>query len=302
MIKLIDKRFRFLLVSGLVLLAGIVSLAVFGLNAGIDFSSGSLLTLSFEQPVTQNELKAELSSLGRGEAIVQTTGEGDFLIRTTQMTNDEKGDLKVALAETFGPLEELGFTNVDPIIAHQTARTAAIAVAVAAFGILLYITWAFRRMPKPFHYGSCGIIALVHDALVAIGVFSIFGAVFGWEIDLMFIIGILAVIGYSINNTVVVFDRIRENLARDPRADFSRIVNDSVSQSLVRSFNTSLTTVVVLLALLLFIGAQIQTFTSVMLIGIVAGTYSSLFIAPSLLVIWERNEWGRLLLRGSRGR
>jgi preprotein translocase subunit SecF len=302
MISLIRKRFRFLAASGLVLLAGIVSLLVFGLNSGIDFSSGSMLTLSFDQTVTQDELKAELDSLGHGNAIVQTTGEGDFLIRTTQLTNEEKGDLKESLTEALGPLEELGFTNVDPIIAHQTAQTAGIAIAIAAVGILLYITWAFRRMPRPFHYGTCGIIALLHDIVITVGIFSILGAVLGWEIDLMFIIGILAVIGYSINNTVVIFDRIRENISKDPRADFAELVNSSVSQSLIRSVNTSLTTIVVLLALLLFIGSQIQTFASVMLIGILAGTYSSLFVAPSLLVIWERREWRRLLPFGSRGR
>ncbi len=302
MISLVGKRFRFLAASGLVLLSGIVSLLVFGLNSGIDFTSGSMLTLSFDQAVTQDELKVELDSLGHGNAIVQTTGEGDFLIRTTQLTNEEKGDLKEDLTEALGPLEELGFTNVDPIIAHQTAQTAGIAIAIAAVGILLYITWAFRRMPKPFHYGTCGIIALLHDVLITVGIFSILGAVLSWEIDLMFIIGILAVIGYSVNNTVVIFDRIRENVSKDPRADFAELVNSSVFQSLIRSTNTSLTTIVVLLALLLFIGSQIQTFASVMLIGILAGTYSSLFIAPSLLVIWEHREWGRLLPFASRGK
>ncbi|MBA7709678.1 Protein translocase subunit SecF [subsurface metagenome] len=168
-------------------------------------------------------------------------------------------------------------------------------MAVAAVGILLYITWAFRRMPKPFHYGTCAIVALVHDALIALGIFSILGAILGWEINLMFIIGILAVIGYSVNNTVVVFDRIRENLLKSVRPDFEAVVNSSLAQTLIRSLNTSLTTIIVILALMLFVGAQIQNFAVVMLIGIIAGTYSSLFIAPSILVIWEKGEWPRLL-------
>ena len=295
MIDLIGKRFRFLLISGVVILLGVVSLGVFGLKAGIDFSSGSLLTLAFEQPVSLNELKPELAQLGHEKAVVQTTAEGDFLIRTTQMTTGEKTQLKDGLAAVFGPVDELGFVNVDPVIAKQTAQAAAIAVAAAAIGILLYITWAFRRMPKPFHYGSCAIIALVHDALVAVGVFSILGGILDWEIDLMFIIGILAVIGYSVNNTVVIFDRIRENLLKEPRSDFKTVVNSSVAQSLIRSLNTSLTTIIVILALVFFVGTQIQNFAAVMLIGILAGTYSSLFIAPSLLVIWERGEWRRLV-------
>jgi preprotein translocase subunit SecF len=293
--NIIANRFRFLFISGLVILAGLVSLGAFGLKAGIDFSSGSLLTLSFEQTVEINELKGELDSLGYDNAIVQTTGEGDFLIRTQQLTTAEKTQLKNDLADEFSAVTEKGFENVDPVIASQTAQTAAIAVAVAAIGILLYITWAFRRMPKPLHYGSCAVIALLHDALISLGVFAILGAILGWEINLMFIIGILAVIGYSVNNTVVVFDRIRENLLKTERPVLETVVNQSLSETIVRSLNTSLTTIVVILALLLFVGSTIQNFAVVMLIGIIAGTYSSLFVAPSILVIWENGQWRRLL-------
>ncbi len=302
MMDLIGKRFRFFLISGVVILIGIVSLGVFGLKWGIEFSSGSLLTLGFEQEVAINELKQELDSLGYANAIVQTTGEGDFLIRTAVLTTEEKGQLKENLEASFGPVSELGFENIDPIIARQTARTAAIAVAIAAVGIMFYITWAFRRMPKPFRYGTCAIIALLHDALIALGVFSIIGGLLGWEVNLMFITGILAVIGYSVNNTVVIFDRIRENLLRGSSPDFEVVVNSSLVESLTRSLNTSLTTIIVVLALLLFVGATIQNFSVVLLIGVIAGTFSSLFIAPSLLVVWERGEWRRLILLKARGR
>jgi len=182
------------------------------------------------------------------------------------------------------------------MVAAETVHNAIIAVAVAAVGILLYITWAFRRMPKPFHYGVCAIIALVHDVVLVTGIFAILGAIMGWEINLMFITGVLAVIGYSINNTVVVFDRIRENLRRGVHPDFEMVVNNSLVETLSRSLNTSLTTLFVVLALLLFVGASIQNFALVMLIGIIVGTYSSLFIAPTLLIVWERGEWGRLIL------
>jgi preprotein translocase subunit SecF len=161
---------------------------------------------------------------------------------------------------------------------------------------MLYITWAFRKMPKPFHYGVCAIIALVHDVVVVLGIFAILGAILNWEINLMFITGVLAVIGYSINNTVVVFDRIRENLKRGVSGNFEMVVNNSLVETMSRSVNTSFTTMLVVLALLLFVGATIQNFALVLLIGIIAGTYSSLFIAPNLLVIWERGEWGRLIL------
>ncbi len=292
---LIGKRFRFFLISGVVILIGIVSLSVFGLKAGIDFSSGSILTINFEQQVSIDELKEELAALGLSNAIVQTTGEGDFLIRSTTLTSDEKGQLETDLEAEFGTLTERGFENVEPIVARQTSNIAFIAVAVAAVGILLYVTWAFRRMPKPFRYGTCAIIALVHDALVALGIFSIIGAILGWEINLMFITGILAVIGYSVNNTVVIFDRIRENLLSSSKLGFEQVVNKSLLESLTRSLNTSLTTMIMVLALLLFVGATIQNFAMVLLIGIIAGTFSSLFIAPSLLVIWEKKEWKRFL-------
>jgi|TARA_B100001971_G_C18196328_1_gene541692 preprotein translocase subunit SecF len=297
MINITDKRFRFFLISGVVILIGIISLAVFGLKAGIELRGGSMLTLGFEQEVDLGELRSELASLGYTSVIVQTTGEGDYLIRTTKLTTGEKTALKETLTAKFGSFAERSFEDIDPIIAKQTARTAAIAVAIAAIGILLYVTWAFRRMPKPFRYGACAIVALVHDALVALGVFSIIGGILGWEINLMFITGLLAVIGYSVNNTVVIFDRIRENLLESPSSDFDVIVNNSLVETLTRSLNTSLTTIIVVLALLLFVGATIQNFTVVLLIGVIAGTFSSLFIAPSLLVVWEKGEWRRFIKR-----
>jgi len=295
MSDIIGKRFRFFLISGVVILIGIISLASFGLKAGIDFSSGSLLTLNFEQEVTVAEVKQELGNLGHENAIVQITGEGDIIIRTSELTTSEKVQLEDDLEASLGAAEELGFESVDPVIARQTARTATIAVAIAAIGILLYITWAFRRMLKPFRYGACAVVALVHDTLVAVGIFSIFGGILGWEVNLIFITGILAVIGYSVNNTVVVFDRIRENLLRGSNVSFETIVNNSLAETITRSLNTSLTTIIVVLALLLFVGSTIQNFSAVLLIGIIAGTFSSLFIAPSLLVVWERGEWRRFI-------
>ncbi|GAH32202.1 unnamed protein product, partial [marine sediment metagenome] len=161
-------------------------------------------------------------------------------------------------------------------VAEETAQNAAIAVAVAAIGILLYVTWAFRRMPNPFRYGTCAIVALVHDALIALGIFSILGGILNWQVNLMFITGILAVIGYSINNTIVVFDRIRENLIKGISPSFEVVVNNSLVETLSRSLNTSLTTLFVVLALLLFVGASIQNFAVVLLSGIIAGTFSSI--------------------------
>ncbi len=302
MFDFVGKRTLFFLISEAVILIGIIALVVFGLQPGIEFSSGSIMTVSFAQEVDQSELEQELTNLGYSNFIIQHTGEGDYIIRTQELTEEDKTALESALAEKFGFPAERGFYSVSPMVAEETTRNAIIAVAVAAAGILLYITWAFRRMPKPFHYGTCGVIALLHDVIVVLGIFSIFGAILNWEINLMFITGVLAVIGYSINNTVVVFDRIRENLTRGISPDFAAVVNTSLVETISRSLNTSLTTLFVVLALLLFVGSSIQNFAIVLLIGIVAGTYSSLFIAPTLLIVWERGEWGRLiLLRRAKG-
>lgn len=295
MFDIVGKRFWFFIISGVVILIAIISLVTFGLKPGIEFSSGAIVTVSFEQEVDQDDLKQELASLGYDNALIQHTSGGDFLIRTHELTSEDKTSLEGALADKFGHLSETEFNSVSPMIAAETTRNAAIAVAVAAVGILLYITWAFRRMPKPFHYGTCAIVALLHDALVALGIFSILGGILGWEINLMFITGILAVIGYSVNNTVVVFDRIRENLTKSEKPDFEVIVNNSLVETLSRSLNTSITTLFVVLALLFFVGASIQNFAVVLLIGIIAGTFSSLCIAPQLLVVWEKSEWRRFV-------
>ena len=295
MFDIIGKRFWFLLIAGIVIVISIISLAAFGLKAGVEFSSGSILNVNFEQEVEQEQLKQEMASLGYPNTIIQRTGEGNFLIRTTELSGEDKTQLEDALMAKFGQLTEAEFYSVSPMVATETASNAGIAVAIAALGVLLYVTWAFHRMPKPFRYGTTAIVALVHDALVALGVFSILGAVLDWEINLMFITGILAVIGDSVNNTVVVFDRIRENLNMGISPHFEVVVNNSLVETLGRSINTSLTTLFVVLALLFFIGTSIQNFAIVLLIGIIAGTFSSVFIAPTLLVIWEKKEWGRLI-------
>jgi len=292
MFNIVNKRSWFFIISTVLILVSVVMLIAFGLEPGIDFASGSELTISFEEEVADADLEEELVNLGYTAEV--EFSEGDFLIRTVELTSAEKESLKEALTGSFGVLAERGFENVNPIIAEETARIAAIAVAVAAVGILIYITWAFHRMPKPFHYGTCAIIALVHDILLVLGIFSILGAILKWEIDLTFIIGVLAVIGYSVNNTVVVFDRIRENIRRGISANFEIVVNSSLIETLSRSLNTSLTTLIVVLALQLFVGMSIQNFAVVLLVGVVAGTYSSLFIAPLLLVAWEKGELSRL--------
>ena len=295
MFDIIGRRFRFFLISGVVIIIGIISLLTIGLKPGIEFSSGSLLTVDFEQEVAQSQLKEAMVDFGYSKVLIQRTGAGDFIIRTHELKGDEKLQLESALEARFGRLTEPEFSSVSPMIAEKTVFAAIIAVIAAAIGVLLYVTLAFRRMPKPFHYGVCAIVALMHDALVALGIFSILGGILSWQVNLMFITGILAVIGYSVNNTVVIFDRIRENLKVHEGAVFEVVVNHSLVETLGRSINTSLTTLIVVLALLFFVGVSIQNLVVVLIIGIIAGTFSSVCIAPALLVVWDKGEWGRFI-------
>jgi preprotein translocase subunit SecF len=238
-----------------------------------------------------------MTDLGYDDAIIQRTGGGQFLIRTHELTDAEKAALENALTSKFGTLSEASFNSVSPLVASETARNAAIAVAVAMVGMLLYVTYAFRKMPRPFRWGTCFVIALLHDILVTVGLFSLMGYIFGWEMNLMFITGILAIVGVSLDNTIVVFDRMRENQKNGVSPDFEVVVNRSQIETLGRSLNTSITILITCLALLIFVGGTIQNFIIVLMIGVIAGTFDSVFVAPGLLVVWDKNEWGRFFGR-----
>jgi preprotein translocase subunit SecF len=292
MMNLVGKRKWFFLISAVVIIPGLLSLIIFGLKPGVDFSSGTTMTLRFDSPVDQADLRRQLIAQGYDSSTVQRTGEGDFFIRLGEMTPDQRQELIESLESTFKTnITVRDFYAVSPVIATETARNATIAVGVAAIFMLFYIAWAFRRMPKPYRWGICAIVALLHDVLVVMGVFSILGWLAGVQIDAMFITGMLTVVGYSVNNTVVVFDRIRENVSKGIGKDFESNVNASIFETVARSLNTSLTTLLVILAILLFGGITIRYFVLVLLIGVIAGTYSSMLIAGPLLVVWDKGGW-----------
>ncbi|MFA5307996.1 MAG: protein translocase subunit SecF [Dehalococcoidales bacterium] len=297
MLDIVGKRFWYFLISGVFILIAVVSLAVFGLKPSIEFSSGSIISLAFETPVEYDQFQQKMNDLGYSNAIVQRTGSGQFLVRTEVLTDAQKTQLETDLTAAFGTLSESSFNSVSPMIASETARNAGIAVAVAMVGMLLYVTYAFRKMPSPFRWGTCFVIALFHDILVTVGLFSLFGKMFGWEMNLMFITGILAIVGVSLDNTIVVFDRMRENQRMGVSPNFEAVVNRSQIETLGRSMNTSITILITCLALLLFVGGSIQNFVVVLMIGLIAGTFDSVFVAPGLLVVWDKNEWGRFIGR-----
>jgi preprotein translocase subunit SecF len=304
MMDFVGKKRWFFLVSGILIIAGIISLAIFGLRPGTDFAGGTSLTLQFS-PVDggqvdwsdfQGQLRDEMTNLGYGTAAIQNAGGGSFIIHIQEITSDEAQALAQQIAAQFDfQVDITDYYSASPTVGAQTARNAGIAVIIAAVAMLFYIVWAFRRMPSPFRWGTCAVIALGHDVFIIIGIFSILGWLAGVEIDALFITGLLAVVGYSINNTVVIFDRIRENLSRHVSPDFGLAVNSSIVETLGRSLNTSLTTLFVILALFLFGGATIHYFVLVLLLGVIIGTYSSICVSGQLLVVWEKREWSALL-------
>ena len=290
----------FFIFSALVILPGIVFLIIApGLRQGIDFTGGSTLTLEFSDPVNQTDLRAELANLGHSDATVQQLEDNVFFIRTKEL--DEVA-LVAVLTGTEGNLspngvQQLSFDLVSPVVAGETILNAIYAILAAAVGIFLYVWWAFRNVPSPFRYGAAAIIALLHDAMIVIGIFSILGVLIEMEVGTMFLVAILTVIGYSVNDTIVVFDRIRENVLTFPNRELSEVVNLSISETIGRSLNTSVTLLITLMALMLFGGSTIREFLLVLLIGVVVGTYSSIAIASQALISWEYGDFKRVILR-----
>ena len=277
------------------------------MNPGIDFSSGSMLSVTFERRVTEDQVKERMNELGHTEALIQRVGSRGYLIRTTllrQGVGDAPSEREIIERdlEKFLGLDRsrVEFASVSPIVAGETVVNAIYAVLAASVFILLYVWYAFRRVPKSYRYGVSAILALIHDVVFVLGVFSILGKVLDMEVNSMFIVGVLIVAGYSVNDTIVVFDRIRENVVRHPDRALDSIVNLSIMDTVGRSLNTSFTTLFVLLAMLLIGGPSIRGLLLVVAIGVVVGTYSSIFIASQFLVIWDQGEIRKLLRLGRR--
>jgi preprotein translocase subunit SecF len=294
--------------SALLFIASIVTLSIPpALTPGIDFSGGAAFTLSFEDILDPALVEKTLEDIGHPESIVQPSVEADgsfgksYFIRVgelEQALRDQDGVIttdggreKIEKSlNALSPLNVIGFDNVSGIIAGENVRNAAIAVVVAALAILVYVTWAFRRVPSPLRYGASAIIALIHDTVIVLGLFSVLGKLFDFEVNAMFITGVLTVIGYSVNDTIVVFDRVRENIGRFPTLSITEIVNLSVRETITRSLNTSITLLIVVGALMLFAASSIQPLLFVLATGVIVGTYSSIFIATLMLVVWENGE------------
>lgn len=295
MIDILSKRYLYFAVSLLVILPGLILLAIGGLPLSIDFTGGSLLEVQFEAgkiPETA-DLVNLYEDAGIDDAQITSTESGSLQIRSSFLTNEVRDSILTSMKEKAGSeVTVIRFDSVGPSIGKQVASRAALAVGVAALAVVIYITIAFRKVPNAFRYGVCAVIAMVHDVAVVFSIAGIGAMFFDWQIDALFLTALLTVIGFSVQDKVVVFDRIRENSNLLRKLDYEKLVNHSIVQTLQRSINTQLMTVeFLLLALALFGGITLQEFSVILLVGLFSGTYSSIFVAAPILVLWEKREW-----------
>lgn len=300
MLNIVGKRYWFFALSLIIIIPGIIAIMLWGLPLAIDFTGGSLLEVRFEsdtspEPAQVVELYGEF---GIGDASVQTVGTNEISARSKTIDDETAARLIDEMAVRFeSPVTTLRFESVGPAVGSEVAQRAAGAVGLAALGILLYITYAFRGVPNAFRFGLAAILAMIHDVAVVVGIEAILGHFLGWEVDALFLTALLTVIGFSVHDSIVVFDRIRENQRIHRRLDFETLVNHSIVQTLDRSINTQLTVMLTLLALLLFGGVTTRHFVTILLIGVFSGTYSSIFNAAPILVVWENREWQNWFMR-----
>ena len=289
---IVGRRYWYFALSLLIIIPGIVGLALWRLPLGIDFTGGSLLEVTFAGTVpAPAQVAAVYEEFNVSEPIVQTVGANGVVVRSKTMDDEAKAAIVAAFSARFSEATLQRFETVGPAVGAEIAQRAGGAVGLAALGILLYITYAFRKVSHPFRYGVAAIVAMLHDVAVVVGVQAWLSHFFGWEVDALFLTALLTVIGFSVHDTIVVFDRIRENQQVHRRLDFESVVNHSIVQTLDRSINTQLTVMLTLLALALFGGITIRHFVIIMLAGVLSGTYSSIFNAAQILVVWENAEW-----------
>jgi preprotein translocase subunit SecF len=314
--NIVRHRYWWFLISLLLIVPGMISLILFGLRPSIDFTGGALWDVYYPDQQVGNlnteqirDIFAQQGFEGAQVQLSEVTVDGRTvpasLVRTKALdpntAEDQQRQVRAALQAEYGANARVeSLQSVGATVSQESTRSAVIAVLGASAAILVYLTLAFRKAPHPFRYGLCAILAMLHDVLLVLGVASILGYLIGLEVDALFLTALLTIISFSVHDTIVVFDRIRENVAaRRSGETFAEIVNHSIVQTMPRSLNTQLTSMFTLTALLLFGGSSIFNFVLILLIGLISGTFSSLFNAAQLLVVWENHEWRRWF--GGRG-
>jgi preprotein translocase subunit SecF len=298
MINILGKKYAFFAISLLLIAPGLIIILLNGLPLSIDFLGGSLVELEFNSQKTPglSELQSLYKSIGINDAQVQTSSEKGreiLFIKSSSLEQDQYTSIVSHLKENYDDhLIERRFNTVGPSISQSVTQRALLAILISSIAVVLYITFAFRRVDHAFRYGVCAVIAMIHDILVVISICAIGGQIFGWQMDSLFLTALLTVIGFSTQDKIVVFDRIREYTPILRKISFEQLVNHSIIQSLQRSINTQLMTVeFLLLSLALFGGETIREMCIILLVGLLSGTYSSIFIAAPILVVWENKEW-----------
>lgn len=289
MLKIVEKRNWFFVLSLVVIIPGLISIFLWGLKLGADFTGGTLLEVKLKTKVEKEKI-VEVGAAKKLEIQIQPTSETSYILRTKPLDDKQVQTLLSDLNKKYPGIEQLRIETIGPTIGKELLQKSLTALLFASVAIVFFIAWAFRSVPKPassWRFGITAIITLLHDVLILVGVFSIFGHFLNVEIDALFVTAALTVIGFSVHDTIVVFDRIRENLNKASFKTFEETVSHSIVQTLSRSINTSLTVVLVLSALLLFGGSTIRWFVVALLIGIISGTYSSIFNAAPILVVWQ---------------
>lgn len=307
MIDFVGKRYLYFLISLLIIIPGLVAIGIHWAQFGtpfalaIDFTGGTNWEIvDISRVPTTDQVRAIYDKYGIRDATPQPEtleGKPGVLIRSSEIRPEVKEQIAAELRALLGNFTEVRFESAGPAIGAEVSQGAAVAVGAAALAILVFLTYAFRKAPHPFRYGVCAIIAMLHDILVVLGIAALFGLLFGWQVDALFLTALLTVIGFSVHDTIVVFDRVRENLVRLRGMPFENVVNHSIMQTIDRSINTQLMVLFTLTALAMFGGLTIRQFVITMLIGILSGTYSSIFNAAQLLVVWERGEFGNFFRR-----
>ena len=299
MFNIVQKRRWYFIFSAVLIAlslgAMIISFVRFGqpLRLGIDFTGGSIFVLQFEQAVDEEDLRTVFTDYGLEGAIVQPLGAPDeykWQVRTREVTADEVGSILTALEEQVGAIDRdaLTFDTVEPAVGSEVARAAGLAILVASLVIVAFMWFSFRRVPNAFRYGACTIAGMTYNLLIAFGFYALMGIVAGWEVDALFLTAILTVIGFSVQDVIVVFDRIRENIPKHRKEPYQKVVNRSILETIHRSLATQLNAMFVMVAIILFGGTTIKPFISTLLVGMVSETYSAIFIAVPLLVVWEK--------------
>ena len=297
MINIVAKRMWFLSASTVILIVGILSLLFPPhLNLGIDFLSGTGVTVKFENDINSSQIERQFNKIGLDSPSIQSMGDKTFFIRTEKLSdfdvenNDStvsRSDLEKSIEEIDSDAEIIEIESVGTKVAEGTVRNSIIAVSVASFFVMLYVLYAFRRLEKSYRFAFSAVLTLVHDVVLVTGIYALLGHIFGLQVNSVFIVALLTVIGYSVNDTIVIFDRIRENQIKFPDNKYSSNINISINESIIRSLGTSITTLLVLFSMLILGGSTLREFIVVLILGVIVGTYSSIFIASQFLIIWE---------------